>query len=53
MLGLAGDASAAEVTQAFRRRARELHPDLRAGAERRSAEQRFAALSAAYHTLIG
>jgi hypothetical protein len=53
MLGLEGDASAAEVTRAFRRRARELHPDLCAGAERRSAEQRFAALSAAYHTLIG
>jgi len=52
-LGLYGDATAAEVTRAFRRRARELHPDLHRGAERRSVEQRFAALTAAYHALIG
>jgi DnaJ-class molecular chaperone len=54
-LGLRGDASIAEVTRAFRHRARELHPDLHRGAafaERRSVEQRFAALSAAYHALI-
>jgi hypothetical protein len=52
-LGLDGDATAAEVTRAFRRRARELHPDLHKGAERRTVEQRFAALTAAYHSLIG
>jgi hypothetical protein len=52
-LGLDGDATAAEVTRAFRRRARELHPDLHRGTERRSVEQRFAALTAAYHALIG
>jgi len=52
-LGLDGEATAAEVTRAFRRRARELHPDLHKGAERRSVEQRFAALTAAYHALIG
>jgi hypothetical protein len=55
MLGLAPDATVADVTRAFRCRARELHPDRYAGAahaERRSVEQRFAALSAAYHTLL-
>jgi hypothetical protein len=55
MLGLAGDASPAEVTRAFRARAARLHPDRRPGAaaaERRAMEQRFAALSAAYHALI-
>jgi hypothetical protein len=55
MLGLEPDATLAEVTRAFRRRARELHPDLHRceTGDRRSAEQRFAALSAAYHALIG
>jgi hypothetical protein len=54
-LGLDVGATTAEVTRAFRRRARELHPDLHrsaAFAERRSVEQRFAVLSAAYHTLM-
>jgi DnaJ domain/Domain of unknown function (DUF4388) len=55
MLGLTDDASVAEVTRAFRERAAGLHPDRRPTApapERRSLEQRFAALSAAYHALI-
>jgi hypothetical protein len=52
-LGLDVDATAADVTRAFRRRARELHPDLHSGAERRLVEQRFAAMTAAYHALIG
>jgi len=55
LLGLDAGATAAEVKRAFRRCARELHPDRYPGAahaERRSVEQRFAALSAAYHTLL-
>jgi len=56
MLGLDEDASLSDVTRAFREMARELHPDRHletSEAERRAMEQRFAALSAAYHTLIG
>jgi hypothetical protein len=56
MLGLDEDASLADVTRAFRELAGRLHPDRLIDAspdERRNAEQRFAALSAAYHALIG
>jgi DnaJ-domain-containing protein 1 len=56
MLGLDEDASLSDVTRAFRELASQMHPDRLANApasERRDAEQRFAALSAAYHTLIG
>src|SRR5262249_17959363 len=56
MLGLDEDASVADVTRAFRELASQMHPDKLTNAsvtERRAAEQRFAALSAAYHALIG
>ncbi|HEY7955014.1 MAG TPA: J domain-containing protein [Polyangia bacterium] len=44
-----------EIKRAFRRLARELHPDLHPGAspeERRALEERFAELSAAYRRLV-
>ena len=56
MLGLDEDASLSDVTRAFRELASQMHPDKLTNApasERRAAEQRFAALSAAYHALIG
>ena len=56
MLGLDEDASIADVTKAFRDLASQLHPDRHVDApeaERRAMHQRFAALSAAYHALIG
>ncbi|HKQ68558.1 MAG TPA: J domain-containing protein, partial [Polyangiaceae bacterium] len=56
LLGLDEDATLSEVSRAFRELAREVHPDRHAGAsdaERRAMELRFAALSAAYHVLIG
>jgi len=55
LFGLDEDASVSDVTRAFRDLARDVHPDrhVRASdAERRAMEQRFAALSAAYHALI-
>jgi DnaJ-domain-containing protein 1 len=55
MLGLDEDASISDVTRAFRELASQVHPDRHQAApapERRAMEQRFAALSAAYHTLI-
>jgi DnaJ-domain-containing protein 1 len=56
LLGLDEDASLSDVTRAFRELASQMHPDRMTDAspnERRAAEQRFAALSAAYHALIG
>jgi hypothetical protein len=56
LLGLDEDASIADVTRAFRELASQFHPDRHLGAsesDRRVMEQRFAALSAAYHALIG
>jgi hypothetical protein len=56
LLGLDEDASLSDVTRAFREMATQVHPDRHQGApetERRALEQRFAALSAAYHSLIG
>ena len=56
LLGLDEDASLSDVTRAFRDLASQVHPDRHQGApelERRAMEQRFAALSAAYHALIG
>jgi len=56
LLGLDEDASLSDVTRAFRELASQMHPDRLTNApaaERRAAEQRFAALSAAYHSLIG
>jgi hypothetical protein len=55
MLGLDEDASLSDVTRAFRELASRVHPDRHQTAsvpERRAMEQRFAALSAAYHALI-
>jgi hypothetical protein len=55
MLGLDEDASISDVTRAFRELASQVHPDRHQTApvsERRAMEQRFAALSAAYHALI-
>jgi hypothetical protein len=55
MLGLDEDASLSDVTRAFRELASQVHPDRHPEApapERREMEQRFAALSAAYHALI-
>jgi hypothetical protein len=56
LLGLDEDASLAEVSRAFRDLASRVHPDRHlhaTEADRRIMEQRFAELSAAYHTLIG
>jgi hypothetical protein len=55
VLGLHAGADLDEVKRAYRRRAREVHPDLHpeAGeAERRALELRFAALTEAYRALI-
>lgn len=48
-LGVAADASAKDVTKAYRKLARELHPDKNPGDA--SAEERFKKVSAAYHVL--
>jgi hypothetical protein len=56
LLGLDEDASVSDVTRAFRELASQFHPDRHPDAsepDRRVMEQRFAALSAAYHTIIG
>jgi hypothetical protein len=56
LLGLDEDASVSDVTRAFRELASQFHPDRHLDAsepDRRVMEQRFAALSAAYHTIIG
>ena len=55
VLGLGAEATLAEVRQAFRRQASEIHPDRQAGASpERRAEllRRFAELSRAYHALV-
>jgi DnaJ-domain-containing protein 1 len=55
VLGLGRGASQADVQTAFRRLARESHPDTRPGAsdsERRELLRRFATLSRAYHRLL-
>jgi DnaJ-domain-containing protein 1 len=56
VLGLDERATLPEVTKAFRQLATQIHPDrhVRASeAERRAMAERFAALSAAYHSLLG
>lgn len=55
MLGIDDAADLESIKRAYRRLARELHPDLQPsvdGAERRLLEQRFAAVTAAYEALI-
>ena len=55
MLGLDAVADAETIKRAYRRLARELHPDLQPdveGGERRLLEQRFAEVTAAYEALI-
>ena len=56
LLGLDETATVQEVTKAFRQIATRIHPDRHVHAteaERRAMAQRFAAISAAYHTVIG
>ena len=50
LLGLTAQASAREVTQAYRRLAKTTHPDI-AGPRDHDAARRFAALTEAYHLL--
>jgi DnaJ-class molecular chaperone len=49
VLGVAKDASAAEIKRAYRKLARKLHPDVNPGDP--SAEERFKEISEAYHVL--
>jgi molecular chaperone DnaJ len=49
VLGIAADASQKEITKAYRKLARELHPDQNPGDE--AAEERFKEVSAAYDVL--
>lgn len=49
VLGVARDASQEEIRKAYRKRAKELHPDLHPGDK--EAESRFKKVSAAYHLL--
>jgi hypothetical protein len=56
LLGLDESATLPEVTKAFRQLATRIHPDRHmhaSEAERRAMAERFAALSAAYHTVMG
>ena len=55
ILGVPPGSDATEIKRAFRRRARELHPDLHptaTDAERRSLEARFSEVAAAYRELV-
>lgn len=55
VLGLTDDADLESIKRAYRRLARELHPDLRPDVdvdERRTLERRFAEITAAYEALI-
>ena len=49
VLGIGPEASAKEITRAYRKLARELHPDKNPGDT--AAEERFKAVSAAYDVL--
>lgn len=49
VLGIAKDASDTDIRKAYRKLAKELHPDLHPGNQ--AAEERFKAVSAAYHLL--
>lgn len=52
LLGLSDRASPDDVRRAFRRAARDLHPDRPGGAPTRERTERLAELSAAYHVLL-
>ncbi len=51
VLGVARDASAEEIRAAFRRLARELHPDRFRGEEKKQAELRFQRITQAFNVL--
>lgn len=51
VLGVARDASEEEIRTAFRRLARELHPDRFQGPERKRAEERFQRVTQAFNVL--
>ncbi|MBD3176883.1 MAG: DnaJ domain-containing protein [Armatimonadia bacterium] len=53
VLGVSADAPQKEVRRAYRRLAKELHPDRAAPADRAEAHARFLELRAAYETLVG
>ena len=56
LLGLTDGATSAEATKAFRQLATRFHPDRHvqaSEAERRAMSERFAVVSAAYHTVVG
>lgn len=55
LLGIEADADLEQVKRAYRRLARELHPDLQPecdGSKRRTLERRFAEVTAAYEALL-
>jgi DnaJ-class molecular chaperone len=51
ILGIARDASADDIKKAFRRRAREIHPDLHTGAKKTEMEKKFKELNEAHEVL--
>jgi hypothetical protein len=55
VLGIAPGADVAEIKRAYRKLAKDYHPDLHPGAseeERRTLQQRFAEVTAAYRSLV-
>ncbi len=51
ILGVQRDASADDIKKAFRRRAREIHPDLHTGAKKTEMEKKFKELNEAHEVL--
>jgi len=51
ILGISRDASADDIKKAFRRRAREIHPDLHTGAKKTEMEKKFKELNEAHEVL--
>ena len=51
ILGIARNASADDIKKAFRRRAREIHPDLHTGAKKTEMEKKFKELNEAHEVL--